>query len=245
MAIRRARKTKRTTRRIVRRKRSMFRITKQNNIIRYVNLSEIVGKSGDSSFGTTINLNNVGLLTLTTAAVQGMHYFTIGMGFALEDIPKLVDVVDFYQQYKFMGVKIKLIPISNVSATQTPGAAESAAGGFLHYAWDTNDALAPTPSVAGLAELRQYQSYKMKRLTSIVNVNSNKNTHPLKIAGSVYGGITDAYSVISPVWLNSATTDCLHYGFKCFWEVVNPSATVINLNFKIEVAYLLALRETQ
>lgn len=247
-------KTKRTKRtkktKFVRRtKRApLFRPTRENHIIRYVNSASIINVTGDVTVGASQNLNNGGVMTLSTPAFQNVYHFGLGLGFCLDDCTGVAEFTALYQKYKILGVILNLIPISTVALSQTAGVPEASLGGWVHSAWDTNDNTTVAGSAAGVDALRQYQTYKVRNLFQMGKshiTSSGRGNRALNIAREVFGNLTPGYEAVKGGWLNTATADIVHYGYKQVIELMTPSNTAFNINFKLECKYLLAFTETQ
>lgn len=185
----------------------------------------------------TIQLGNGGLLTLHCPAIAGEFWFTLAMAFRLDDIPGKGEFAAMWEEYKFTGVTATLQSLPTVVNSQAPGAGEAFLGGWVHMITDKDDIEVIPASVAGLRSMREYSSYKSGRLFSTMS----RTIIPAQSV-LVYAGETDARKSVRPGWISTETSSADHYGMKFLFQVVNPSATATNVNFKLELAYAVDLR---
>jgi len=190
-----------------------------------------------SNNGATLQLGNGGLMTLHCPATAGEFWFSLGIAFALNDIPNKGEFAAMWEEYKFTGVTVSLQSLPTVVNSQAPGAGEAFLGGWVHMVTDRDDYAAPTASVAGLRDMREYPSYKSGRLFS--TTTRTIVPHQTVLA---YAGGTDARKSVRPGWITTNDVEAEHYGIKFLFQIVNPSATATNVNFKLEFAYAVDLR---
>lgn len=237
----RRRRRRTTTRRRVRRGRRVPRglpaPTRMQVFRRVVNSAQLQLTAVDvNPVGATINKNASGLFAVGTGSIQQTYYATFALAFKLEDIPGYSVISGGYERYKIAAVKIRCVPINNVSATAVPYSASvnGGFGGFIHHCIDYDDYAIFAPDQTGIDAMGARTSYRMSRFTR----GFTRVIKP-KVASNVYSGglLPDGYVSIKPPWIHNTTTDVEHYGFKAIFEMFNPAAQSYFANFKFEVFY--------
>lgn len=195
------------------------------------------------SAGGTISLSNQGFLTLTTSALlQGTQYFTWSPVFIMQDCPDSSEFTALFDRYRVKSVSLKFLPIANVAAYQLSTAAtpsNGAVSGYIHSVTDYDDSATFLASAAGVNDMRQYETYKTKRIFS----TQTYSVRP-KLAMSVYQGAFTGYAQSRNIWVD-CNTSAQYYGKKFLFEIFNPSLTTYYINFKVEIKYNLEFRDVR
>lgn len=234
-----AKKTaKRARKRAVRPSKGFVGVLTPSRFVRSTDSSTWAAVNTAASAGT-ISLNNAGVMTLTTAAVQSAYYFSLGYASVLTDTPGYAELTALFDQYKLVKVELSLIPLWNTTITAV-GAGNGDLGGFVHSVTDYDDNLAPAASTAGIQALMQYRSYRAQTLVSREPLKWSLSP---KVASAVFGsGVFGSYASQSNMWIDAASTTVEHYGLKFIFEVLNPTAAVAYFNFRWHARYYLEAR---
>lgn len=193
-------------------------------------------QSGTNAF----SFSNQGFMTLTTQAQQSTQYFSVGIGFCLTDVPAATDLTLTFDMYKLIGIKFRVVPIANFAAVPVSGGTSNAGMGIMwHHVVDYDDATQVSASDAGIDDLRQYPSYKLRS-----GLQPWKRYIKPHIATSAYAsGVFTSFANQKPMWIDCNSPDVQHYGIKFVGEVLNPDANVHYLNFRVEATYYLLLKD--
>lgn len=187
--------------------------------------------ANNSIAGVTTTFGNIvtGSATSDTFGYQ----FGAAMNFTLNSTDGASELTSLYDRYKISGVKIKIIPLSNVSGV----------GGlaFLPEVMvcpDYDDATAPTE-----AQMRQ-RGAKCLRLDRVRSFFIKP-----KVAGMLYqtgSPATPGYSVVKGGYINCSYPDVQHYGLKMFFKNVDlRSTSSVATCFNIEQTYYLSMKDPQ
>lgn len=160
-------------------------------------------------------------------AISGTPVQTFGaIEFKLSDLATSInEYTALFDRYKLNAVKVTWVIGVNC-------AYEGSGGSFLpriHTAIDYDDSNPPLT----LDDLMQYTSYKMSSFTGS-KLKISRYIKP-RMAGLVYkSGISNAYSVLKPSWVDLTSADVPHYGIKYCIETggangtAPPAATLIS-----------------
>lgn len=216
--------------------------TRQMVLCKRVSCGRLMTQYGTSaSAGATCTWNSANnVLTLTTPATGGSHYFAIACAFALDDIPSITDFTALFDLYKINAVKFKLLPYYDNAPSATNAGGYGSIAGFIHHVQDDDDIVTPTASDVGIDEIRQYLNYRTQSLQSKRPISRYIRPR-ISIAGGASGAFTAGVNM-RPKWINCAYTNATHYGFKAIIEIFNSSAYASTLIFKIEPTYYLGFK---
>lgn len=180
-----------------------------------------------------------GLGTFTTAASIGSHYLSISLYHIGENIPQFGEYQSMFDQYKFRGVAVKILPVINSVST---GDATSAmdTGCFIHHNVDYDDGVYYAASVAGVVDMQQDAGYKM-----VQGFRTVSKYYKPKLKQDVYAIAGAAEVGVSALWLDTINFQVPHYGSKYIFEVINSTVTSQVYKFKILCTYYLDLKGTR
>lgn len=189
----------------------------------------------------SLSFNNVGMTTITTTAVQTTFYYGFSMFFTLDTIPTFASYVSAYDRFNIQKVVVKIYPVCTSSTGQDiVNPSNSQCNGFLHWVIDSEDANLPSASDLGVDTLRRRPSYRM---VNLARSRPMTRTVMPRIALGAYSGAFTSYANRKPGWIDTASPSVQHYGLKGVFEVVNPSAVVHYINFKVEATYYFRLKD--
>lgn len=201
---------------------------------------------------TTTNLTVGGNLSFPGGAMMqfampsvfpNLDYGNIGYQFSINDLPSLSEFTNLFDSFRIVKVVLRIRPYSNNAATTFSGAPNTApaTSGFIHYAIDNDDAAAPTASEAGITELQQKTSYKVKPLVSNkpIVITIKPRYAQSMFASTIATGYTQGRR---SNWLDLGYPETPHYGFKAVLEGYSPNATDAHLGFRAETTYFLQFK---
>lgn len=173
-------------------------------------------------------------LTASNAGVQNWAY-----SFQLSDLPSYTEFTTLFDQYKFIGVKIKMLPVNtqvSIIPQQSPVTAYGAIGvPMMCTVIDYDDASA----LSAKNDYLQYQNCQMFQCVK----QHNRYFQP-RLAMSNYTGSFGGYSNLRPQWIDCNTNNTQHYGFKVFMEQAGA-----NMNgeavYEIYATYYLKFRNVR
>jgi len=194
-----------------------------------------------ASSSGSIQLNNNGLLTLTTSALQTVFFYSFSMAFCLEDLPSYSALAALYERWRLDAVEVRLTPLYTQAQAATV-AGNGSIGGFLHSVIDYNDYGIITASQAGVQTIRSRPSYTTTNITDPKPVVFRLKP---RIAQSAYAAGFGAYSNSPAQWIDTMSSNTEHYGLKWIFEVADTSAVVQFVNFKMEARYLLSFTDVR
>lgn len=152
--------------------------------------------------------------------------------FKLSSVIDPADFTNLYDKYRLVGVRLKILYQANTAST---GGASVLP--VINYAVDHDDAAVPS----SLNQVEAKAGAKTRILTADKPVNIYLKP---KVAVGVYQGAFSGYGMMSNMYINSATPDVQHYGFK-LW--INNFYTPAGANNQITIqpTYYLALKDSQ
>jgi len=188
----------------------------------------------------TSDANQIGLQTPvfeSSLAGGGSPYrFGAVSYFKLSNVLQSGDLTALYDRYKINGIKIKIIPLSNMASTNGQGLIPT-----MLYHTDYDDALTPTDD----ATVRVKAGAKEVRLDRTRTIYIKP-----KIADAILGASAGtAYSVPKAApYINMSYPDVPHYGLKMYFRDVNlNSATASSTNtcIRFETTYYISCKDPQ
>lgn len=188
----------------------------------------------------TSDSNQIGLQTPvfeSSLAGGGSPYrFGAVSYFKLSNVLQSGDLTALYDRYKITGIKVKIIPLSNMATTNGQGLIPT-----MVYHTDYDDALTPTAD----ADVRVKAGAKEVRLDKVRTIFIKP-----KIADAILGASAGtAYSVPKNApYINMSYPDVPHYGLKMYFRDVNlNSATALSTNtcIRFETTYYVACKDPQ
>jgi len=184
---------------------------------------------------------------VTTTIGAGLTtYGAIVCSFRLADVVSYTEFTQLYDQYKILGVKVRMIPFQTVAAT---AAAPSSAAGqpafLIHSVVDYDDADLPVASNTGVDNFRQYPNYKVKNVFSRMGGAISRFLRP-KLRGLVYksgeaSAPTTGYQSLKASWLDCDNPDPPHYGLKYIIECIS-GGSVATMMFKMDCTWYLQFK---
>lgn len=195
--------------------------------------------NGSASAGSSINVANAGLTTLTTSAGGGTSYFGLGLAFELADLPNVTEFTNLFDQYRLHHVDVEIVPLWNVAPTTGTAGGNGNFTGYCHSVLDFDDATAPTAATSGIQSLQQYRSY---RLENIVRGRPLRWRLVPMMALGAYSGAFTSYAAQQPMWIDCNSANVQHYGIKFIFELLDPAGVTSYMDFRINLRYYLELR---
>lgn len=188
----------------------------------------------------TSDSNQIGLQTpVFESALSGggsPYRFGAVSYFKLSNVLQSSDLTALYDRYKITGIKVKIIPLSNVANTNGQGVLPS-----MVYHVDYDDAQTPTAD----SDVRVKAGAKEVRLDRPRTIFIKP-----KIADAILGASAGtAYSVPKAApYINMSYPDVPHYGLKMYFRDVNLSSstgTSTNTCIRFETTYYIACKDPQ
>jgi hypothetical protein len=206
-----------------------------HRFVRWTGSDHLTITAVSASLGS-LALNNSGLLTLSTTAVQAVSFYSLSFGFCLADLPSVADFTGLFDRYRFAAVEVRLTPF--FTTTNAPMAAgNGSAGGFLHSCVDYDDVGLLAAGQAGIDSMRARPSY---RTMNIASRETYRWVVKPRVAIPAYESATfSGYSNAAAPWVDTISSNVEHYGMKYIFEVANTSAVVQFISFKMELVYHL------
>jgi len=157
-------------------------------------------------------------------AVGGTYSVPFSMTFRMDQIINHTDMTALCDSYKLSRVNVKLTYQQSVASVNTPSIMPN-----FSYITDHDDNTPPT-----INSLREKMGCKTK--TFGLNSYVSFGVSP-RVSDTIYNnGITSAYSVARPLWINSTYPGAEHYGIKGVLHQVNLASTAtVNTAFKFDV----------
>lgn len=166
-------------------------------------------------------------------------YGTLDYQFSLEALPGLGEFQALFDAYRINKVVIKIIPRATCVDSSSPGATSYQEGPspIIHSVIDHDDINTPGANQAGIDALRQYSSYKARRMAGNKPLKYVIRPQPV---GTLYG--YNNALIVNPkkmgAWINMANVNIKHYGFKSVIEYLTPNnATTWRFNYEVECTY--------
>lgn len=188
----------------------------------------------------TSDSNQIGLQTPvfeSSLAGGGSPYrFGAVSYFKLSNVLQSSDLTGLYDRYKINGIKVKIIPLSNMASTNGQGLIPT-----MVYHTDYDDAVTPTQD----SDVRVKSGAKEVRLDRTRTIYIKP-----KIADAILGASAGtAYSVPKAApYINMSYPDVPHYGLKMYFRDVNlNSATASSTNtcIRFETTYYISCKDPQ
>lgn len=155
---------------------------------------------------------------------------SVGYSFKLNDLPNYTEFTALFDQYKITGIKIRLIPEQNQQALGV--------GVFnippIYTVIDYDDDTALT----AITDAMQYQNCKIHTTISGSQIVRFFRPH---IAVAAYSGTFTSYMNKSMQWIDSASPDTRHYGFK----IIVAAITTLDTTFSVVATYYLKMRNVR
>lgn len=184
--------------------------------------------------------NQIGLSTPAFESSQtggGAPYrFGAVCYFKLSNVLQASDLTALYDRYKIVGIKWKIIPLSNMASVNGQGLIPT-----MLYKVDYDDTATPILD----QDLRVKAGCKEVRLDRPRSIYFKP-----KIADTVLGSSGSAAFAVprNTPYLNMSYPDVPHYGLKLFFRDVNLSSSTgssINTCFRVETTYYVACKDPQ
>lgn len=172
----------------------------------------------------------------TTLSGGGAPYrFGAVSYFNLGNVLQSSDLTALYDQYKIIGIKFRIIPLSNVASVNGQGLIPT-----MVYCPDYDDSNTPTSD----AEIRVKARSREVRLDRPRTIYIKP-----KIADAILGASGGtAFSIPRAApYINMSYPTVPHYGLKMYFRDVNLSASAGNINtcFRFETVYTVACKDPQ
>lgn len=188
----------------------------------------------------TSDSNQIGLQTpVFEGALTGggaPYRFGAVSYFKLSNVLQSSDLTALYDRYKISGIKVKIIPLSNMANVNGQGVIPT-----MVYHVDYDDAVTPTND----SDVRVKAGAKEVRLDKPKTIWIRP-----KIADAILGASAGtAYSVPKAApYINMSYPDVPHYGLKMYFRDVNLSSSTgssINTCFRFETTYYISCKDPQ
>lgn len=178
------------------------------------------------------------MITLNTGSngTSGVTYYSLAHTFTLDELPDYTEYTTLFDQYRIMGIGIRIVGFANDATNANVKC-------VVHAAPDVNDgtALAAAGST-GVQLLRSKIGYKCR---NVLSQKPFKTYTKAKLTTEVAGvGGTRYITPQGKPWSSSAYPDVKYYGYKTIFEVVTPSsATEYFVQLKYELVYYLQCKD--
>lgn len=172
----------------------------------------------------------------TPAAETGTATYAVPFAcqFKLNHILGVSEFTSLYDQYKIMGCRVKMIPLSNVAQVQNTASLPT-----LVTVRDYDDAVVPSSTTAGVNEIYQRQDCRERRFGSTVQLGIRP-----RVAAQVYNSVTTSgYSNVKAPWLDINSPAVPHYGIKGFIRNLNLSATSATTAIRIDCSFVVGFKD--
>lgn len=158
--------------------------------------------------------------------------------------PQLRDIYNYssefgnlYDQYKILGVRMKITCVNNVSTNDDSGNGWGSTNYYIHSVFDADDSNMPTINQVGISTLQQYPSYKVRRL-----VSNKPIKYYLRPRVNVVANNIELNKSSRSNWLDiNDSPNTSHYGFKFIITspITNdePVNTILRIDFKYYLAF--------
>jgi len=174
-------------------------------------------------YNTFTRKANLGPILITNGS---NGYAAYSAAFSLQNIPGYGEFVPLYEHYRLNYINLYVVSRNNVT-TMMEGV-NNYIGMLQGICYtDTDDAIAPSATEAGMNELREIKGSKThyfgsdrKSMVWKIRVNPRVLTEVHLTSDSA------ALSVSKPLWLNTNRTDVPHYGLKMILRVPLAAGTM-------------------
>lgn len=200
-----------------------------------------------SAGGTYIYNPAVRQFIMTTPAAAGITYGACGVAFKFQDVSGLADFTSLWDQYKILGIQVRIYPYFTQAVT--PSTALAGGNAFLmHSIIESDDNSVPPASEAGIDELKQFSSYKCISLLDMRKPYYSRYFKPFVVGGVQ---VSDPQAITQSVVaskragyydLAGTGTTVPHYGMKWVVENMQQIAVSTTFNMKVECKYYLKLK---
>jgi hypothetical protein len=164
-------------------------------------------------FVQLIDLNTV-MVTSSTVAVAYSRAFTFA------DLPQQSTIASLFDQYKITEIEVWFNPGQTNSSSFTPGTS-----GYVYTVTDYDDAASLTSNTQAL----QYTNV----MQSPSNMGHYRRWKP-HVAEALYGsGAFTSYGNISAPWIDMASPNVQHYGFKAFATAATNTASQVSYSLTV------------
>lgn len=229
---------KRRGRVVMRKRRAAPKASRVHLFKRQATAFELTNTSTQGVVATT-DANQIGLQTpVFESSLSGggaPYRFGAVCYFKLNNTLQSGDFTALYDRYKINGIKVKVIPLSNVASANGQGLIPT-----MVYHTDFDDSLTPTSDT----DVRVKAGAREVRLDKPVSIFIKP-----KIADAILGASAGtAFSIPRAApYINMSYPDVPHYGLKMYFRDVNLMASASNVNtcFRFETTYYLSCKDPQ
>lgn len=203
--------------------------------------------SANLGVGGTISKHaNALVMTIATSGgVSPIQFGACALKFSLSDVVNSTEFTLLFDSYRIVKVGVKIVPFFTQSSTGAAVSATSAQTSVLiHSIIDYDDSTTPTATDAGVSEMRQFSSYKMK------NISTGKGSfyrtfRPLTAVPVFASGVFSSYATGNKnMWLDCNSPDTEHYGLKIIMEANDSGANTV-LYFKCEYTIYMEFKDVR
>lgn len=223
--------------RYVRRKRYVKkgRVGSKPTIVKRIGMPIRIANSSVSNL-PAVDADGIGSLQIGTPAVDILNTYMYGgsLQFKLESVVQAVDLVQLFDRYKIVGVKLKFLYQQNIGSV---GSTTGSILPIMNYSFDADDVVPPT--LATDVTKKQYCH------TKVLNANRTFSLF-IKPRQAIQSNLSGAEVNFKAQWNNCANADIPHYGLKFFvnnWQATT-STQLLNC-LTITPTYYLAMKDTQ
>lgn len=197
--------------------------------------------SGSNGSGVTVTSEGVVMGTGASGSTN-FTYYTYSSYFTLDMLPGYTEFTALFAQYKILKLTLSFMPYQRITMA-TVAANGNQCVGAQHYSYlDYEDATVPAASLAGLNQVRQETGVKRKDYFR----GFRRSVVPRLAIPVFSGGVFSDYTNAPADWIDSASPDVQHFGFKGLIQVFAPDSSAnTNLWFRPEMTVVLALRRVQ
>lgn len=179
-------------------------------------------------------LANVGVTQMVQGATGSPTSYNLA--FRLSDVPGYTDFTNMYDQYRLRAVKLNLLPIGNVSSSNTTGSPTGPAGNYAIRCFSAFDSNHDSIGITGATAVQQIQEYQNSKWTPYNRIHK-RYFKPKVVFATTAGGTAAANMAGKQPWLQCANPSANHYGLPV---VIDDSGWPAgSLLYKIEATYYM------
>lgn len=214
--------------RTYRRKFSRFGKRKMNTNVYYF-------KRRSTTVWDWVNGSQVTQLNQATAGINTAY----NLSFRLVDVPGYTDFTNVYDQYRIRAVKVNLIPIGNISSSNTAGGITGPAGNYAVRCYSAFDPNYDGVGVIGATATVQLQEYQNCKWTPYNRIHKRYIKPKIVIQPGTGGATTTVNMAGKQPWIQCSGDgpSLIHYGLPVAIDATGfPEGSIM---YKVECTYYM------
>lgn len=168
-------------------------------------------------------------------AGQNSPYYSLALGFNLNDVSNYGRFTDLYDQYRITGIRLKIFPNETEVVDRQP-VNFTPTGGTIYLTYDYDD----TVPLGGIMSMLSREQVTMRNATKYIEYTIRP--YCAQFAYNTTGTGSSAVRGKPGQWLDCANTNITHYGLKMVTNYIGTSS-ISYTAFDIIVEYKLEFRE--